>query len=195
MLSLVASQLNCSHEAEYTPNSKHRVEKLRHLRKSNPSTLLLKQGYFLCNLSYVHITHQFSYWKDDSYFTNSLIPPQANLTKEQNLFKITLKGLEDDLLMRLSSSGGDVLSDKNLVLNLEKSKKTAKEIEIKVKEGKKTAKKIDEAREQYRPAAERASVIYFIMNELFKINPIYQFSLKVSSSRGTNLLFRARATK
>uniref|UniRef100_A0A8D9BW96 Dynein beta chain, ciliary n=3 Tax=Cacopsylla melanoneura TaxID=428564 RepID=A0A8D9BW96_9HEMI len=103
---------------------------------------------------------------------------KADLTKEQNMFKITLKDLEDDLLMRLSSSGGDVLSDKNLVLNLEQSKMTAKEIEMKVKEGKKTAKRIDEAREQYRPAAERASIIYFIMNELFKINPIYQFSLK-----------------
>ncbi|KAI5737115.1 hypothetical protein M8J76_010191 [Diaphorina citri] len=117
---------------------------------------------------------------------------KANLTKEQNLFKITLKGLEDDLLMRLSSSGGDVLSDKNLVLNLEKSKKTAKEIEIKVKEGKKTAKKIDEAREQYRPAAERASVIYFIMNELFKINPIYQFSLKAFTVVFHNAMTKAK---
>lgn len=51
---------------------------------------------------------------------------------EQNEFKITLKNLEDELLRRLSSSGGDVLSDKNLVLNLEESKKTAQEIEVKV---------------------------------------------------------------
>jgi dynein heavy chain len=38
--------------------------------------------------------------------------------------------------------------------------------------------KIDEAREFYRPAAARASLIYFIMNDLCKINPMYQFSLK-----------------
>ena len=39
--------------------------------------------------------------------------------------------------------------------------------------------KIDEARELYRPAATRASLLYFILNDLHKINPIYQFSLKV----------------
>jgi len=50
----------------------------------------------------------------------------------------------------------------------------------KVAEAKVTGQKIDEAREQYRPAAGRAAVLYFILNELYKINAIYQFSLKVS---------------
>ena len=43
-----------------------------------------------------------------------------------------------------------------------------------------TEKKINEARENYRPAADRASLLYFILNYLEKINPLYQFSLKVS---------------
>lgn len=42
-----------------------------------------------------------------------------------------------------------------------------------------TEKKINEARENYRPAAARASLLYFILNDLEKINPLYQFSLKV----------------
>ena len=42
-----------------------------------------------------------------------------------------------------------------------------------------TEKKINEARESYRPAAARASLMYFILNDLNKISPIYQFSLKV----------------
>ena len=46
-------------------------------------------------------------------------------------------------------------------------------------EGRETSVKIDEARELYRPAATRASLLYFILNDLHKINPIYQFSLKV----------------
>lgn len=87
--------------------------------------------------------------------------------------------MEDDLLMRLSSAGPDILGDKELVLNLEKTKRTADEVNVKVAEAKVTAKKIDEAREIYRPAATRASILYFILNELYKINPIYQFSLKV----------------
>ncbi len=48
-----------------------------------------------------------------------------------------------------------------------------------VAEAKITEKKINEARESYRPAAVRASLLYFILNDLHKINPLYQFSLKV----------------
>lgn len=42
--------------------------------------------------------------------------------------------------------------------------------------------KINEARELYRPAAERASLLFFIINDLSRINPMYQFSLKVNPS-------------
>lgn len=63
--------------------------------------------------------------------------------------------------------------------NLETTKKTATDIEKKVIEAKNTEKKINEARENYRPAAARASLLYFILNDLEKINPLYQFSLKV----------------
>ncbi|XP_011822268.1 PREDICTED: dynein heavy chain 17, axonemal [Mandrillus leucophaeus] len=103
---------------------------------------------------------------------------KANLTKSQNEFKIVLKELEDSLLARLSAASGNFLGDTALVENLETTKHTASEIEEKVVEAKITEVKINEARESYRPAAERASLLYFILNDLNKINPIYQFSLK-----------------
>uniref|UniRef100_A0A8C3EQ44 Dynein axonemal heavy chain 17 n=1 Tax=Corvus moneduloides TaxID=1196302 RepID=A0A8C3EQ44_CORMO len=103
---------------------------------------------------------------------------KANLTKSQNEFKIKLKELEDSLLARLSAAGGDFLRDTALVENLEITKRTAKEIEEKVNEAKVTEVQINVAREHYRPAAERASLLYFILSDLNKINPIYQFSLK-----------------
>jgi dynein heavy chain len=90
-----------------------------------------------------------------------------------------LKSLEDNLLSRLSSAGGNILGDTALVENLETTKRTAAEIEQKVAEAKLTSDKIDQARELYRPAAARASLLYFILNDLNTINPIYQFSLKV----------------
>ena len=77
------------------------------------------------------------------------------MTRQQNEFKILLKSLEDDLLQRLSSAGDNILSDSALVENLEHTKKTASEIEIKVAEAKKTSFEIDKAREFYRPAAAR----------------------------------------
>lgn len=124
---------------------------------------------------------------------------KSELTKQQNTFKITIKSLEDDLLQRLrtlfaalkpqltsfifrlSSAGSNILSDVALVTNLETTKKMAAEIEVKAAEAKITAAKIDEARELYRPAASRASVLYFVLSDLYKINTMYQFSLKAFS--------------
>ena len=105
------------------------------------------------------------------------------MTQQQNQFTITLKELEDSLLSRLSAAGGNFLGDYALVENLETTKRTAAEIEVKAKEAKLTEVKINEAREAYRPAAGRASLLYFILNDLNKINPIYQFSLKVRCAK------------
>ncbi|XP_076398736.1 dynein axonemal heavy chain 9 isoform X2 [Peromyscus maniculatus bairdii] len=106
---------------------------------------------------------------------------KSDLTKQQNGFKITLKTLEDNLLSRLSSASGNFLGETALVENLEVTKQTAAEVEDKVQEAKLTEVKINEAREHYRPAAARASLLYFIMNDLSRIHPMYQFSLKAFS--------------
>ncbi|KAK7113097.1 dynein beta chain, ciliary-like [Littorina saxatilis] len=106
---------------------------------------------------------------------------KSDLTRQQNEFKIILKELEDNLLARLSSAGGNFLGDVELVENLETTKKTAADIALKSEEAKVTEAEINCARENYRPAAARASLLYFIMNDLHKIHPMYQFSLKAFS--------------
>ena len=103
---------------------------------------------------------------------------KKKLTKENNAYKIGLKRLEDSLLAKLTMAEGNFLGDVDLVENLEKTKSTAMDIEDKVKESRVTSIKLDEARELYRPVAARSALIYFIMNDLRKINPMYQFSLK-----------------
>lgn len=75
---------------------------------------------------------------------------KADLTRQQNEFKILLSNLEDQLLAKLSSAEGDFLGDTSLVENLEQTKTTALEVEEKVIEAKKTEKEINEARELYR---------------------------------------------
>ncbi|KAJ8413761.1 hypothetical protein AAFF_G00082680 [Aldrovandia affinis] len=62
---------------------------------------------------------------------------------------------------------------------------------LQVKEAKVTEAKINEAREHYRPAAARASLLYFIMNDLNKIHPMYQFSLKAFSVVFQNAVLKA----
>lgn len=103
---------------------------------------------------------------------------KAELTKQQNDFKITLKKLEDSVLYRLSTATGNILEDYELIKNLEITKTMVAEIKVKVELANKTEKDINIARELYRPVAIRASLLYFILNDLHKMNPIYQFSLK-----------------
>ncbi|KAJ3180788.1 hypothetical protein HDU85_003867 [Gaertneriomyces sp. JEL0708] len=102
---------------------------------------------------------------------------KAELTKQQNEFKIKLTELEDALLSRLSAAQGNFLGDTALVENLEITKSTATDIEQKVEEAKKTEKKINETRELYRPVAARSSLLYFLLNDLWQIHPMYQYSL------------------
>ncbi|GIQ83778.1 dynein heavy chain [Kipferlia bialata] len=99
------------------------------------------------------------------------------LMRQQNEFKIKLKELEEALLARLSAATGDILSDTALIENLEDTKKTSTEIGEKVKEAKITEANINAAREQYRPAAARSAMLYFLLNSLDTIDKFYQFSL------------------
>ncbi|XP_066120408.1 dynein axonemal heavy chain 9 [Saccopteryx bilineata] len=115
---------------------------------------------------------------------------KSDLTKQQNGFKITLKTLEDDLLSGLSSASGDFLGDTALVEKLESTKQTAADVQAKVLESRATEVQINEAREQYRPAAARASLLYFLLSDLSKIHPLYRFSLKAF-----NIVFRKAVQK
>ncbi|XP_034030917.1 dynein heavy chain 11, axonemal [Thalassophryne amazonica] len=107
---------------------------------------------------------------------------KMELTAQQNHHKIELKRLEDDLLSRLSSAHGHFLGDISLVEQLETTKNTAAHIQYKVVEARENERKINEARELYRPAAERASLLFFIISDLSKINPMYHYSLKTFNS-------------
>ncbi|XP_056142990.1 dynein axonemal heavy chain 11 [Lampris incognitus] len=116
---------------------------------------------------------------------------KLELTKQQNHFKIELKSLEDELLSRLSAAEGNFLGDISLVEQLEGTKTTAAHIHRKVVEAIENETEINEARDLYRPAAERASLLYFIIDDLSKINPIYQFSLKTFTAVFNKAMKRA----
>ncbi|KAG5856708.1 hypothetical protein ANANG_G00010770 [Anguilla anguilla] len=116
---------------------------------------------------------------------------KSELTTQQNHFKIELKILEDELLTRLSAAEGSFLGDTALVEKLEHTKHTAASIHSKVDEAKENETKINEARELYRPAAQRASLLYFIICDLRNINPMYQFSLKAFNTMFHKAIERA----
>nr|XP_055054184.1 LOW QUALITY PROTEIN: dynein axonemal heavy chain 2 [Misgurnus anguillicaudatus] len=88
-----------------------------------------------------------------------------------------LQELEDEILRLLNEATGSLLDDVQLVNTLQTSKVTATEVAEQLEISELTESQIDTAREAYRPCAQRASILFFVLNDLGCIDPMYQFSL------------------
>ncbi|XP_041842513.1 dynein heavy chain 2, axonemal [Melanotaenia boesemani] len=91
--------------------------------------------------------------------------------------KKSLQDLEDEILRLLNEATGSLLDDMQLLNTLQTSKVTATEVSEHLESSEQTELKIDSAREAYRPCAQRASILFFILNDMGNIDPMYQFSL------------------
>ena len=91
--------------------------------------------------------------------------------------KNQLKSIEDKILKLLFNSQGNILDDEVLIATLNDSKVTSTAIGVRLAEAEKTEASITEAREKYRPAAIRGSVIFFVIADMANIDPMYQYSL------------------
>ncbi|XP_051799543.1 dynein axonemal heavy chain 2 isoform X2 [Acanthochromis polyacanthus] len=91
--------------------------------------------------------------------------------------KRSLQDLEDDILRLLNEATGSLLDDGQLANTLQTSKVTANEVSELLESSEQTKLKIESTREAYRSCAQRASILFFILNDMSNINPMYQFSL------------------
>ncbi|XP_076026906.1 dynein axonemal heavy chain 2 [Genypterus blacodes] len=91
--------------------------------------------------------------------------------------KRSLQDLEDQILSLLNESTGSLLDDVQLVNTLQTSKVTASEVSEQLENSEQTEIMINSAREAYRPCAQRASILFFVLNDMSLIDPMYQFSL------------------
>ncbi|XP_018599950.2 dynein heavy chain 2, axonemal [Scleropages formosus] len=91
--------------------------------------------------------------------------------------KKKLQELEDEILRLLNEATGSLLDDVQLVNTLQTSKVTATEVSKQLETSEQTEIKIDSAREAYRPCAQRASILFFVLNDMGRIDPMYQYSL------------------
>merc|ERR1712196_323783 len=102
---------------------------------------------------------------------------KAELMQQQNQFKIKLKEIEDSLLYQLATAEGDLTENIELIENLEESKRVSVGIAEKAKIASQTEIEINTAREEYRPVASRSAMLFFMLNNLFRIHALYLFSL------------------
>jgi len=91
--------------------------------------------------------------------------------------KKTQDDLEQLILRLLAEAEGDVLKDDSLNDTLDQSKKTGTECEERMKHADRAMAEIDGVRETLRPVATRASLLYFVVADFAKIDPMYQYSL------------------
>ncbi|XP_065175861.1 dynein axonemal heavy chain 2-like isoform X2 [Sycon ciliatum] len=108
--------------------------------------------------------------------------PELEMQKDTLVVSIAegkrkLEELEDKILRLLSTAQGSLLDDEDLVKTLQSSKITSEEVTKQLEVSEVTEKEIDAAREQYRPCAKRASILFFVLNDMGRIDPMYQFSL------------------
>lgn len=106
---------------------------------------------------------------------NAILIENFESTKE-------LKKTEDGILKELTSTeGGNInkfLETDDLIEKLKNSKTKSEEINQKIQESQITNETINKEREKYRPAASRASILFFATLDLSSIDPMYQFSLQ-----------------
>ena len=102
---------------------------------------------------------------------------KSELTIRVAAGKRQLVDLEDRILRLLSEATGSLLDDEGLVNALQQSKVTSEEVTQQLIIAEDTEKKIDLARSGYRSASVRASLAYFVLDDMSRVDPMYQFSL------------------
>ncbi len=88
-----------------------------------------------------------------------------------------LRDIESDILEKLTNTTEDtILTNVDLITSLEKSKKSSIEIAKNIKEAVGIEQQVNKAREQYRDIATRGAILYFVLVDIAKIDPMYQYS-------------------
>ena len=86
--------------------------------------------------------------------------------------------LQERILRQINEIQTNILDNEEIIITLEASKTTSSTINAGMKEAKETSAQINTIREEYRPIAQRGSILYFVIASLALIDPMYQYSLE-----------------
>lgn len=89
----------------------------------------------------------------------------------------TLIDLDNEILRLLNESRGSLLDDDKLFTTLQKSRLTSAMVKESLSTAEVTEIEIDAARQEYKPASTRAAILFFVLMDMSKIDPMYVFSL------------------
>lgn len=107
----------------------------------------------------------------------------------------SLKDIEAAILKQLDMKVHELLGEEILIRTLNESKNTAEYVASKLKNIAQTNQFIQRSRDMYSPVAYRAAILYFVVQDIQKINNMYQFSLGWFKSVFTKSLELTNAMK
>ncbi|CAM39839.2 putative dynein heavy chain [Leishmania braziliensis MHOM/BR/75/M2904] len=89
-----------------------------------------------------------------------------------------LKTIEESILERLQSTKGNILDDEDLIHELQAAQSSAEVISRSQAEASEKMLTISIARERYRNVAVRAALLFFVLADVGRMDPMYQYSLQ-----------------
>lgn len=102
---------------------------------------------------------------------------KTELLKTEEDLKVQLEGLENSLLQELATAEGNILENKVLLESLNLTKTKSLTIAESLSESQKLQASLDQERNSYLPLANYGSNLFFVINDLSKLNNMYRFSL------------------
>ena len=102
---------------------------------------------------------------------------KTEILQEEENFKIKLAEYQKNILDELANSEGNLLDNKQLVDSLNNTKAQSIEIEKALKDSQKFQQSLDTQRSVYRSFSAVGANLFMVIEDLVKINNMYQFSL------------------
>ncbi|KAJ6635868.1 Dynein axonemal heavy chain 10 [Pseudolycoriella hygida] len=102
---------------------------------------------------------------------------RESLIVETSANKQLLQKLEDSLLLKLTTTTGNMLDNTELIATLYNTKEKAAEVTERIELAEETAKEIKILREGYRPTANCGANLFFVISDMAAVDSMYQSSL------------------
>eukprot|EP01062_Namystynia_karyoxenos_P055679 TRINITY_DN4670_c0_g1_i3.p1 TRINITY_DN4670_c0_g1~~TRINITY_DN4670_c0_g1_i3.p1 ORF type:complete len:4935 (+),score=2334.99 TRINITY_DN4670_c0_g1_i3:176-14806(+) len=102
---------------------------------------------------------------------------RADLLKAQGESKLQQRVMEKELLNEISNAQGNILENDALIKKLKEIKEQTAQIQEKLSKMDETFEKIRKVERQYRPIADACSRVFFMLQQLTDLHPLYQCSL------------------
>jgi dynein heavy chain len=101
-----------------------------------------------------------------------------SLLENMTRFKVLLMSQEKEILNSLNKEISSLIDSSDMIEMLKESKTTSERIQKESTESEKSTDEINRKRDSFRSIAIRGSVLYFVIDEIGRIDPMYKYSLQ-----------------